>query len=264
MKLINKLIGAIALTMIIQSAQSSTDNKAIDIINQTMLASYYAADDFRAQARMVIVDSSGNKQIRQFTILRKDKKDLENQDMLVFFSRPSDVKNTVFRVEKNTHGDDNRWLYMPALDLVKRISAGDKRTSFVGTHFFYEDVSGRNPKEDDFKLLETNDKNYIIKAVPKDKSTVEFSYYIVNVNVNNYLPMKVTYYNPQGKATREMEVIKTKNIQGHETIVHSTVTLLSDNSYTELKLRRVNYNIGLPQKIFSDRSLRTPPKKWLK
>ncbi len=37
---------------------------------------------------------------------------------------------------------------LPDLDLVKRIAAGDKRTSFVGSHFLYEDISGRAVQED--------------------------------------------------------------------------------------------------------------------
>jgi hypothetical protein len=65
-----------------------------------------------------------------------------DQDFMVFFSRPSDVRGTVFLVAKHVDRDDDRWLYLPGLDLVRRISAGDKRTSFVGSHFFYEDVSG--------------------------------------------------------------------------------------------------------------------------
>ena len=133
--------------------ENATVSKVNNIIDQANLASYYAGEDGSAEARMIIVDENGNRQMRQFTILRKDIQDLGDQNMLVFFSQPSNVKDTVFRVEKQLKSDDNRWLFLPALDLVKRISAGDKRTSFVGSHFYYEDVSGRNPNEDNFTLI---------------------------------------------------------------------------------------------------------------
>ena len=139
------------LVSFFSNSQNLTDVNTI--IKKANLAAYYQGEDGKAQARMLIVDKQGNKQIRQFTILRKDQTDLAEQDFLVFFSKPSDVKGTVFRVSKKVSGEDDRWLYLPALDLVKRISAGDKRTSFVGSHYFYEDISGRSIEEDTFKLL---------------------------------------------------------------------------------------------------------------
>lgn len=236
---------------------------ADEIIQKANLASYYTADDGRTQARMLIVDGQGNKQMRQFTILRKDRVDLGDQDILVFFSKPTDVQGTVFRVTKKVNADDDRWLYLPALDLVKRISAGDKRTSFVGAHFFYEDVSGRNPQEDNFTLLSTTDKFYTLKASPKDKNSVEFDHYIVNIDKASFLPMKVDYFNGQNEKTRTMEVVQTEVIDGFTTVMHSKITQHSDGSYTEMQFKNVKYNLGLPDSIFSERSLRTPPKAWL-
>jgi hypothetical protein len=234
-----------------------------DIIKQANLASYYAGDDGSAEARMIIVDENGNRQMRQFTILRKDEKDLGDQDMLVFFSQPSNVKDTVFRVEKQLESDDNRWLFLPALDLVKRISAGDKRTSFVGSHFYYEDVSGRNPKEDNFTLVSEDKDSYLINAVAKDRQSVEFNRYTVKIDKFNFLPIETIYFDQSNRAARKMTVLQVKNIDGIATVMKSRITNLSNNSYTEMQFRHVKYNLGLPDNIFSERSMRTPPKAWL-
>jgi len=265
------LASLLFLTAFTTSATELIDANAI--VTKANLASYYSADDGRTQARMIIVDANGNKQMRQFTILRKDKADLGDQDMLVFFSRPTDVKGTVFRVVKKVKSDDHRWLYLPALDLVKRISAGDKRTSFVGAHFFYEDVSGRNPEEDNFVLLSKSDVGfeddyYSLKAEPKDNSNVEFSYYIAQIDKQTYLPMQVSYFNKQDKKIRQMTVIKTKEISGFTTVMHSRITAFnsdgSESGHTDMQFKNVKYNLGLPDSIFAERSLRNQPKKWLK
>lgn len=214
---------------------------------------------------MVIVDANGNKQMRQFTILRQDKEDHGDQNMLVFFSRPTDVSGTVFLVGKKVTTDDDRWLYLPGLDLVKRISAGDKRTSFVGSHFYYEDVSGRNPNEDTYTLLTEQSKgaSYFVKGQPKEPSSVEFSYLIAQIDKKTMMPMQVTYFDGNGDKLREMKVLKTQNIAGFNTVMHSRITQFSDNSFTEMQFRNVKYNLGLPDNIFSERSLRNPPKTWL-
>jgi len=251
------------ITPDVEKEPSSTLN-VNDIITRANAVSYYNADDGRAQARMIIVDAQGNKQMRQFTLLRKDKEQLSDQNMLVIFSRPTDVKGTVFNVHKKTKSDDNRWLYLPALDLVKRISAGDKRTSFVGSHYFYEDVSGRNPQEDTFTLTQTTNTHYYIEAIPKDPNSVEFARYTLKIDKSNFLPVVVNYYDKNNVNTRRMNVLKTKVINGYTTVLHSKITQLSNNSYTEMQFRKVKYNLGLPDRIFSERSLRTPPKAWLK
>jgi hypothetical protein len=126
-----------------------------EIVDRSNLASYYQGKDGRATVNMTITDAQSRTRERRFTILRRDDKDGGKQKFYVHFSRPSDVRNMVFMVWKNIGANDDRWLYLPALDLVKRIAASDKRTSFVGSHFFYEDVSGRNPEDDTHELTDT-------------------------------------------------------------------------------------------------------------
>jgi hypothetical protein len=99
------------------------------IVARANQAAYYAGDDGRSEVRMIIADAQGRQQRRQFTVLRRDIADGGDQQFLVVFSQPADVRNTVFLVQKHVDRDDDRWLYLPGLDLVKRISAGDKRPS---------------------------------------------------------------------------------------------------------------------------------------
>lgn len=236
------------------------------LIQQAERAAYYAGDDGKAEARMMIVDSQGRKQMRQFTLLRKDVEDNGDQRMMVFFSRPTDVKDTVFRVEKHAalDKDDDRWLYLPALDLVKRISAGDKRTSFVGSHFFYEDVSGRAVSEDSFSLQQETDSQYILKAIPKAPDTVEFAYYQVHIDKATSLPVLIDFFKPDGSNYRRVESVTVDNVQGFPTVLRSKVSDLTDGSYTLMEFRNPQYNLGLPDELFSERSLRQPPMQWLK
>lgn len=235
------------------------------IVKQSEKAAYYAGDDGRSDARMMIVDKQGRKQMRQFTILRRDIADNGDQQMMVFFSRPSDVKDTVFRVEKKADlsVEDDRWLYLPALDLVKRISSGDKRTSFVGSHFFYEDVSGRAISEDSFELKSQSDEHYVLVARPKSPDSVEFAYYEVTIDKANNLPILINFYDADEKNYRRVEAVKVDTIKGHPTVVRSKVSDLISGAYTLMEFRNIQYDIGLDDDVFTERSLRTPPRQWL-
>lgn len=235
-----------------------------EIVKRAELAAYYAGNDGRSAARMTIIDKQGRKQIRQFTILRKDKEDGGSQDMMVFFSRPADIRGTVFRVIKNIVNDDDRWLYLPGLDLIKRISAGDKRTSFVGSHFFYEDVSGRSTKLDDFTLLTTDKTSYILEGKPKNSNSVEFSRYEVTIDKQNFIPMAIRFFDSKNNHYRSVKTINVEQVDGHPTVTHSRVEDLQNGGHTDMQFRFVKYDLGLPDNIFSERSMRTPPRKWLK
>ena len=250
--------------------QNGSNIDVAEIVNKAEQAAYYAGNDGRSMARMLIVDEQGRKQMRQFTILRKDVlndagADTGDQRMLVFFSRPTEVEGTVFRVEKHAalNSDDDRWLYLPALDLVKRIAAGDKRTSFVGSHFFYEDVSGRATAQDSFELLEQTQTHYRLKATPKDTALVEFSHYVVEIDKDTYLPTLINFYKGDNNY-RRVEAVTIETIQCNPTVVRSKVTDLASGGYTLMEFRGIEYDIGLPDSIFSERSLRVPPQRYIK
>ncbi len=242
-------------------AEALTD--ADEIIRRADLAAYYAGDDGRSEVRMIIADAQGRQQRRQFTVLRRNVAAGGDQQFLVVFSQPSDVRNTVFLVDKHIDRDDDRWLYLPGLDLVKRISASDKRTSFVGAHYFYEDVSGRRPSDDTHKLVETTDEHYVLNHVPRDPQSVEFSSYTTWIDRTTFLPMKIEYTNAAGDLYRRVEVFKVEDIDGHPTVTVSRVSDLLTGGKTDMQFRYIKYDIGLPEDVFTERSLRNPPRDWL-
>lgn len=271
MKVYKIAIATTLLTLVLNSVVYNADAAITqsvnvdEIVQEAEKAAYYSGEDGIADARMLIIDAQGRKQMRQFTILRRDITDNGDQQMMVFFSRPSDVRDTVFRVEKHADlkKDDDRWLYMPALDLVKRISAGDKRTSFVGSHFFYEDVSGRTVSEDNFELIEENEKYYVLKGVPLDNSTVEFDYYSVTIDKKSFLPILINFYKENDDNYRRVEAVEIQDVQGFPTVVRSKVSDLKTGGYTLMEFRNIKYNVGLDDDVFSERSLRNPPRRWL-
>lgn len=235
------------------------------IVDKANIVAYYQGDDGKAKVNMVITDKQGQKREREFIILRKDVKDGGDQNYYVYFLKPADVRKMVFMVHKHAdiNKDDDRWLYLPSLDLVKRIAASDKRTSFVGSDFLYEDVSGRSLEEDTHELIKTTDGLFVVKNVPKQPDSVEFSYYNVSINRKNFVPMKMEYYDKSGRLYRTIESVKVEEIQGFPTVVKSMVSDLKTGSKTEMEFSDVKYNINL-ENIFTERYLRRPPREAIR
>jgi outer membrane lipoprotein-sorting protein len=255
------IVALFALTASFTAADTPTVEEIVARAND---AAYYAGEDGRAEVRLTISDSQGREQRRQFTILRRDVEQGGDQHFLVVFSQPSDLRNTVFLVAKHVGADDDRWLYLPGLDLVKRISAGDKRTSFVGSHVLYEDVSGRRIDEDRHELIETTEEAYVLRHTPIDTAGLEFANYTTWIDRTTFLPTKIEYTDSKGDLYRRITTNEVREIQGHPTVVASLVEDLAGGGSTKMEFRYVHYDTGVPENIFAERSLRQPPARWMK
>jgi hypothetical protein len=253
-------------------AAGSTDAITADeIIARANHLALYQGMDSKGNVSMTIKDKNGRVRMREFNMLRKNGDDSDgDQKYYTIFQRPADVRKMVFMVHKHAalERDDDRWLYMPGLDMVKRIAAGDKRTSFAGSDFLYEDISGRRPADDQHLLLQTTPTQYIIKNTPKQPASVEFAYYLAHIDRRSFLPMKMAFFKDGDKPYRIIEVLKVESIQAEEngqTVTYPTVTVsvardLENQSQTEMVFSNIQYNVGLGENLFSERFLRRPPR----
>lgn len=267
-KAVKSLIWIIVITILTSLPLKVWALTADEIVERANLASYYAGDDGMARVKMELISKGGKKRYRELTILRKDIKDGGEQRFYVYFHRPPDVRGMVFMVWKHMKRDDDRWLYIPAIDLVKRIATRDKRSSFAGSDFTYEDVSGRHPDDDNHTLLKEEDLDgrrvYVIKSVPKDERMVEFSYYITWIDKETFIPLKAEYYDKRGKLQRVIRAEEIKEIQGFPTVVKARAENLETGHTTTVEFRDIKYNVGIGANIFKERFLRRPPRKWIR
>jgi outer membrane lipoprotein-sorting protein len=259
-----KILLFLAISVMVFLKSLNAETLTVDqIVDKASIAAYYQGDDGKAFAKMTITDKQGRIRNREFNILRKDIEDNGRQKYYVYFYKPEDVRDMAYMVHKYLDKDDDRWLYLPALDLVKRIAASDKRSSFVGSNFVYEDVSGRGVTQDIHELISETDSSYLVKNVPKDKNSVDFSYWTVSIDKKTFLPLKAEYYDDKGEMYRMLEILKSEDIQGFPTPTIQKATDLRTGGETTIEFSNIQYNLNLKDDIFSERYLRKPPKEYL-
>jgi hypothetical protein len=253
----NRIIAALLLASV--NAFALTVDEIVEKANQ---AAYYAGKDGQADVKMAITDAGGGERIREFRILRLNT-GAGTQKFYVYFKAPADVRQQVFMVWKKVKQgeNDDRWLFLPALNLVKPIAPGDKRTSFVGSDFVYEDVSGRALWEDKHELVGETDTQYVIRNVPNNPGAVDFSEYTVAIDKDTFLPRKAEYFDKNGKLFRRVEAVKIETVQGHPTVTESRVDDLVRGGHTVNTFSGVRYDLGLSESIFTERFLRRPPRE---
>ncbi len=252
---------------------TAADLSVDEIVHRVNKTAYYQGKSGRANVQMEITDKPGRIRQRRLTILRRDEADSDdiadtayhsNQKLYVYFQRPADVNKMVFLVWKQLDQDDDRWLYLPALDLVKRIAASDQRTSFAGSDYYYEDVSGRNLNADHHQLIETTENYYVLKHTPKDPKSVEFDHYVMYVHKTSFIPVQTQYFDARGEKYRVATALNVETIDGYPTVTQSSMEDLRSGSKTVLTYSYVSYNVDLPDVIFSERYLRNAPTGYLR
>jgi hypothetical protein len=251
------IMAGLVLAAGIGTAGRAEEPDADTIVRKANAASYYAGKDGRAKVTMELSDG----RTREFTILRRNADAGQDQMFYVYFTAPSDVRRMAYLVHKHPGGDDDRWLFLPALNLVKRIAPGDKRTSFVGSDFLYEDVSGRGLEEDAHALIETTETQYVIRNTPLDPDAVAFASYTVWIDKETFLPRKAEYVDRNGTLYRRVTADRIESVQGYPTVMVSTAEDLAAGTKTVNTFSEVAYDIGLSDRIFTERFLRRPPRE---
>jgi outer membrane lipoprotein-sorting protein len=251
------------LALLALASQGAAQPAAEQIMTKAHLAMYYQGDDMRARVIMRLVSQGGGERIRELTMTRRDLQEGGEQRYFIYFHRPPDVRDMTFLIWKYPGRDDDRWLYVPALKLVRRIAARDKRSSFAGSDFSYEDVSGREPEEDTHRLLRqeplADRAAYVVESVPKDPQSVDFGRKLSWIDEATWLPLKEEYYDHRGTLARVFTAGELREVQGFWTITTRVMKNVQTGHRTEVVLEDVRYDQNLSPDLFSQRALRAPP-----
>ncbi|OGG46604.1 MAG: hypothetical protein A3F84_00605 [Candidatus Handelsmanbacteria bacterium RIFCSPLOWO2_12_FULL_64_10] len=243
------------------SAQEKTPPE--EIVRRSRLTFFYAGEDMKAKVRMRLVNPQGKERVRAMTMLRKDQQEGGEQKYFIYFHQPADVRDMTFMVWKYPGKDDDRWLYIPALKLVRRIAANDSRSSFVGSDFTYEDISGRDPEEDTYTLVREEALNGracdVVRSAPKSERSADYSYKLAWFDRMSHLPLKEEYYDRRGDLARVFTAEEVKEVQGLPTVTKRTMKNLQSGHRTEVTFEEIKYNLGLSDDLFTERYLRSAP-----
>jgi outer membrane lipoprotein-sorting protein len=256
-----------SLMAVVVFALAASAEDAAGIMKKSHLAYYYAGDDGTADVTMTITDKRGKERRREFTMLRLDVEEGGNQKYYTYFRQPSDVARLTFMVHKTSDGNDMRWIYVPAVDMIKPISADDKNSSFVGSDFSYEDVSGRHWTEDSHTLTGEAELNgttvFVVKSIPTQPYG-GFSLKNSYIDKKTYLPLKEEYFDKDGTMTRVFTAEKIEEVDGILTVTARSMEDLKKGSKTVVTFSKIAYNQDVPDDLFTERYLKNPPRKFIK
>ena len=219
-----------------------------------------------SEMEMILIDKNGKQRVRKIKTYGREQG--QQTQSLMFFLTPADVKNTGFLTyDYDESGkDDDQWLFLPALRKTKRIAAGDKSGSFMGSDLNYSDMTSPDLNLYEYTLMKETkvkgQKVWQIKSVPKTKAEAEKSGYsksVVFIRQDNYVMIRGVRWVYKKKRNKYLDVRKLEKIDGIWVSTELHVTTKSGKKTlhkTILKQKNVHFNQDeVNEDLFSIRRL---------
>jgi hypothetical protein len=226
------------------------------------------ADSTLTQASMTLRLRSGGSSERLLNEYSKDDAN-GNDRIIIVFVQPASVRDVRFLTINKKHGDDDRWIYLPALGKVRRVASSEGGGSFQGTDFSYDDLSSsdRQADEDTNTLLRSETTAghncYVVQSIPKDKD-YQYSKILQWIDKANSLIWRMELYDKNGALMKTFEVKSAKDVPSTKkkgvkylTPMEAVMTTVRDNTSTTLKVKRIKYDAPIPESAFTPHYLQT-------
>ena len=220
--------------------------------------------DSRLTMQMRLFDRQGRARERTLTVNGLRGQGAAGDRVLVRFTYPNDIAGTGFLVWERPGGDDDRFLYLPALSRVRRISGAERQESFVGSDFTYEDIGGRALEDYAYTLVEENaswaDASGVrhpawrLESKAKDADAT-YPKVISTIRKDNFVVVAADVFNRRGERAKGYRVTRLAQVQGIWTVMGSTMANEIDRTRTELAVTEARYDTGLAERDFSRREL---------
>ncbi|MFP6625641.1 MAG: outer membrane lipoprotein-sorting protein [Deltaproteobacteria bacterium] len=190
----------------------------------------------------------------------------DEQQRFSRFLEPADIRDTTLLTYDYPHQDDDTWLYLPALKKVKRILSSNKKDSFMGSDFSYEDMENLDLINQDYRLVGTEtiagQDCWIIESTPNNEEEIRDSAYSKTVSwiaKKDFLTHKVEFHDKKNRLAKRLlleDIHPTSDNdprpRAHRMLMYNLIT----KHKTVLDLSTLELDVEVNDEMFSQRNLR--------
>lgn len=217
--------------------------------------------DMTGDLIMTLTTSRGETRVRNMKFYSKKKTENESM-MLIKIVAPADVRGTAFLTIEHQNRDDDRYLYLPALRRVRKITASGKGGNFMSSDFTYYDMG--KPKLSDWTTKRLPDETvdghpcFVVEALPASPKVAKetgYSRIVRWIRKDTFTTLKAVYYDRDGKKWKILTVPEVKKING---VWFATVMIMHDvqiDHTSKMEFKNLKINTGVPAKFFTTRYL---------
>lgn len=191
--------------------------------------------------RMTIINDKGRERVRELE--SRSRRDDDTVRSFLEFQSPSDVAGMRLLMIDHPDKSDELLVFLPAYSQVNRISGNNRKSSFVGSDFTYEDMEIRQAADGAHTLVEQTDAVWVIDTVPTD--SIQYAKIRTHISKSDLLARKVEFFDLQGQPFKVLEVSKTAQSGALTIPTESVMKNLKKGSQTRLEITSHDLNIDL-------------------
>jgi predicted RND superfamily exporter protein len=265
-------LGLLALLTLWPTDQAHAQQDADALDATTVMQRSYEVTLYkstRQAATFVLAGSDGKNFERKATGYSKLADDGIHSSRLTRFLSPANISGTAVLSVENSDREDDVWVYLPALHKVRRLAAGEKRDSFVGTDFSHGDVIGHKVADWNHTLIknETVDgaQTAVIDSVPRDdtvKSSTGYGRRVSWVRLDNWVLVRSEFYDETGALLKRFSARDLKLVDAAAQR-WQPMELYMKNVQTEhestIRYHEFEVGVAVPANAFSSRALDVQP-----
>ena len=180
------------------------------------------------------------------------------EDALIRFIAPvRDAGNALLKQ------GDRMWTYTPKLNKSIRLPGGMMSQSWAGSDFSYNDMSRSDRWLHDYRLQhvasDTHDDKavYVIDALPRENAAVVWGKEQLRIREDLVL-LDLTYFDQDMQPVRHMQALQLGQLGGRVMATRLRMQELDKpDQYTELSYRTMDFDVEVPDRMFTLFSLQS-------
>jgi hypothetical protein len=226
----------------------------------------YTGDTQLWNSTLVLIDNKERERVRSLRLYTINKDDVDKTVM--FFLAPTDVYGTAYMTfdweDKNK--EDDSWLYLPALEKIKRVASSEESGAFMGSDFSYADINGLDVDDYDYviknasELVDGHD-CWVLESTPKTRAVIDktgYTHSTLWIRKDNFFNVQSIINVEKGKRVKYFSAKDVKEIQGVWTpmVMQMVTTRNGKREHSSVfKLTEVRYNEAVSESLFDTQAL---------
>lgn len=218
--------------------------------------------DWRAQTLFRLIGSNGRIRERFATTMARRG---ENGGMarIARFDTPADVRGTAILTVEQPRGDDDIWVFLPALGNVRRLQASNKRDAYMGTDLSYGDVIGHAPEDWTHRIIGRQIQDgvpcWLVESLPQTAGIATASGYSRRVNwlrMDNAMMVRAELFDAAATLAKTITQTQVTEVAPDRwQAMRVTVENVRTRHRTEIFITGYVANQGLKPDLFLPRAL---------
>lgn len=213
--------------------------------------------DMQVRLEMMLVSPSGETASRVLRVQSRESAGGGEKTLMVF-ETPRDLSGTALLTWTQPQGEDDQWLYLPAVKRVKQIGARNKSGPFMGSEFAFEDIVTPYWQKFSYRFLREENRDglpcLVVERTPRDTWS-GYTRQIMWVDRDESLIRRIDYYDRKGSLLKTYTAGKFRQYGNHWRPSEMLMVNHQTGKQTRLLWTEYRFASGLKDEQFSQNAL---------